>query len=710
MNPRTSISTWRCFLVSFFVTASLLTIQGFEPYFQRPIDEQSDFAANSLRIADAMQFREIYGNYSRWGFSHPGPAFFYVYAWGQAVFHYGLGICPEEHNAQLFTGMLLQTAFWSLALCVIYTHAQRWQFVLLCASLGFVHFQFSEQAFISIWPPNQLLMPFLCMLLSTASILAGERKWLWLFTLSACFTVHGHVAQPLFVIPATLAVLVGLVYGSHKGPDRLRNRLRLTLLKKDVGIATAITVPFLIPIFIDWTLLRDSNLASILSHLRNHHEPDRSVKESLHYLIQFYRYWGFHDLPPAGDSTTTLQTYPFIFSSWILASVASLLGLAYAWKHNTTSNASLRWSTSLLLTCIVSLILTIKWGNMMDGKMFAFNAFINYAIIFLQGCFIASVLACFWSRRVELACVAVSAFLLVFAVVHPQNNDRWISDEGDRPMKGRNLQLANGNLTLPQNAWIYIQSRNISDDWMLILGQANAWRKAGLNVAVPDDLKIPFGTDHAIQNVINRHQPTKLTCIEVKPSEADDNLRLNHQAIFEQVAPLRLDSEKNSISLESLAQMHSGTFVEAEDSANDYTQMHSHASVIVLPCQPPPQHQSPPQQLGLEIELAPPLEDTFWLTLSIGQTELLHQKIENRTRLHVSLPPFTVRRCITDYGAILVQLNLSTQAEPLGLFSKRATIGFRIHEFSLVRETPEINLPKIDTGGNSETQLTTRTH
>ena len=238
---------------------------------------------------------------------------------------------------------------------------------------------------------------------------------------------------------------------------------------------------------------------------------------------------------------------------------------------------------------------------------------------------------------------------------------------------------------------------------MLILGQANAWRKAGLNVTVPDDLKIPFGTDHAIQNVINRHEPTKLTCIEVKSSGADENLRLNHQAIFEQVAPLRFDSEKNSISLESLAQMHSGTFVEAEDSANDYTQMHSHASVIVLPCQ------SPPQQLGLEIELAPPLEDTFWLTLSIGQTELLHQKIESRARLHVSLPPLTVRRCIADYGAILFQLNLSTQAEPLGLFSKHATIGFRIHEFSLVRETAKIKLPKIDTGGNIETQLTTRT-
>src|SRR5208337_1374894 len=53
--------------------------------FRRPIYEWADFAANSIQIQNAKHFRELLGNYSRWGFHHPGPVFFYVFAAGELL-------------------------------------------------------------------------------------------------------------------------------------------------------------------------------------------------------------------------------------------------------------------------------------------------------------------------------------------------------------------------------------------------------------------------------------------------------------------------------------------------------------------------------------------------------------------------------------------------------------------------------------------------
>jgi hypothetical protein len=33
-----------------------------------------DYAANAMQIHNAKPLKQLYGNYSRWGFHHPGPA------------------------------------------------------------------------------------------------------------------------------------------------------------------------------------------------------------------------------------------------------------------------------------------------------------------------------------------------------------------------------------------------------------------------------------------------------------------------------------------------------------------------------------------------------------------------------------------------------------------------------------------------------------
>lgn len=61
----------------------------------------NDLAANSLQIIRAKHFVPVLGHYCRFGFYHPGPAFVYVYAASEALFHDALHLVPTPFNAQL---------------------------------------------------------------------------------------------------------------------------------------------------------------------------------------------------------------------------------------------------------------------------------------------------------------------------------------------------------------------------------------------------------------------------------------------------------------------------------------------------------------------------------------------------------------------------------------------------------------------------------
>jgi hypothetical protein len=106
-----SRSPWPTALALFLGLAFALGAAGYDQYFQTPFHETGDAAVNALQVDNAGRFQELYGNYSRWEFSHPGPAFFYVYAAGEAVFHRLLGICPAPGNAHILTSMLVQAFF-----------------------------------------------------------------------------------------------------------------------------------------------------------------------------------------------------------------------------------------------------------------------------------------------------------------------------------------------------------------------------------------------------------------------------------------------------------------------------------------------------------------------------------------------------------------------------------------------------------------------
>jgi hypothetical protein len=164
----------RKFLLLWLALVAVFVLPHFRFYFLEAGYEFGDFAINALEIRKAKFFCALYGNPSRWGFRHPGPAFFYAYAAGE----YLLQAIPSPYSAHLIIGIIIQTGLvWTLS--ILRRHVQ-YPFVVplaLVAGLcifGVINYHMIGSSFESIWPPYVLLVPFLCFLVASAAIASGS--------------------------------------------------------------------------------------------------------------------------------------------------------------------------------------------------------------------------------------------------------------------------------------------------------------------------------------------------------------------------------------------------------------------------------------------------------------------------------------------------------------------------------------------------------
>jgi hypothetical protein len=391
---------WGTVVLATFIFAAIL-LNNAQPIFRVSHYEMNDLAANSLQIFQAKHFHLFVGNYSRFGFYHPGPAFFYVYAAGEALFHDGLHWVPTPFNAQLIALYALSAFFFSVTLSVMgrrfESSARKW-FLGLALLLAAWHFgavgrYYGHDGLFSIWPPCVLIFPFLCLLVAGASVACGGGRDLPLMTLAASFLVHGHVSMPLFVVPITLLVYGGLLLWARRGrswPSQVFPRQH--------WLAGAIIVLFLVPIVIDMIGSNPSNLRLIVDHLRSNYGERKEWLRSVLYFLHFGAYAPY----PNSNTIPAFEEFDFpgtlgffrahwrAYGLWLLVISTSVALMKV--RTESTARAPIRnrliagdLRTFLFWMYLVlgfAILLTMVWGHTQEGPMYYYNALFNFAIYY----------------------------------------------------------------------------------------------------------------------------------------------------------------------------------------------------------------------------------------------------------------------------------------------------------------------------------------
>ncbi len=478
----------RLFLAVFLPLFALLNVTHRELLFQVAAYERGDDAANALQIYRAKSGRELYGNYSRFMFNHPGPGFFYAYALAEIVLHDQFGVVPMPRNAHLWMTLLMQCGFFAAALALAASTSRNpAAFIGLAAAFGAWHFGRIEGAFFDNWPPYVLLMPFLSLLVSAAIVSQGRGEGLFTLVLSGCFLVHGHVAQPLFVFPIAAAAIACLL--------RQRRRERLPPIGRRDALSLATCAAFVLPLLIDVFYGWDSNLHRILLHVAHHSDAGQTFGQS---ILCFASYFVYCDDQTIFNELTR-SSYAIFAQRWAFLAawcVLTLAALGLAWRHRGRNRAS-RIVWRLALFYLLGVALTLVWGMRQDGGFTAFNSYLNSGLIFLAPIMLALIaadrLAAFRGPMVTVT-AGVAALGATGLLVHAKPTDDRRGEE-----VAQNLPALLRADALPRSAKL-LEFGFVEGDWYETVTLARALQREGHPFYVTSLWSFMFGKDHVFEN------------------------------------------------------------------------------------------------------------------------------------------------------------------------------------------------------------------
>jgi hypothetical protein len=345
---------------------------------QRPdLIPGGDFAVDEIALMRSTHFAQLVGNYSRFGWSHLGPAWFYALDFVYAP----LG----QHSWSFVVAAL---ALHALAACLIVAAAWRIRGPYLAAIaalmvLAFV-FKLGPSTFSDVWPPYEVILPIVLVFLLAAFGAAGSTLAVVGALLAGSYEAQLHVGTaPTIAVALGMMVVIRLL--GHRWPARtplfsdIRGR-RWMLALLALGLVTLVAM--WVPVLVDQLTGHPGNLRKLARFFFFSRLPHHPLHEGIAALGRHLTVFPFGHKPPLMESDYSALTLEralavagFMALSGALAAAgtvvrdrfAQALGailfvvtIVLAWSISRAVGDL--WSYFLLWTTTLPLVLGIGWA------------------------------------------------------------------------------------------------------------------------------------------------------------------------------------------------------------------------------------------------------------------------------------------------------------------------------------------------------------
>ena len=367
----------------------------------------ADWAVLELNTRSAVHFEQLLGPYSRFGFNHPGPLFFYLASIPYRV-------------AQNFGALIFVTALLSLVCLAVVLVASRkiWGIRGLWATATMVtviSFRFSPERFRDPWNPYLVILPITLALLLLPLIWRGSlKRALPVFLFACSLALHSHISAVPLVLPALMAAALAWIIHARRTSIRASCR-------DSVGSLLLLIAIWALPLYEQLTH-NTGNARVLFAYSRSHTGDSHSLGE-ISKPIAVALGLGSEGLGdafgPASPFNASLSVGPAaIFGLAILASlITTAVTLAFRRKRNDL--------LALFAVCGFGLLGSVFASLRIEGPIYPylFTPFLalGFALWISSAATVASLLR--FPRCMPTLVMAISAFVFAFAPVA-----RWHSD------------------------------------------------------------------------------------------------------------------------------------------------------------------------------------------------------------------------------------------------------------------------------------------
>ena len=228
-----------------------------------------DIALIELRTRDVLSTHPpLVGAYSRYGWSHPGPLEFYLFALPYRLL--GGDALALRLTALLFNVAALVTITWVVRRRGITTLV-----VTLATSTALV-WGLAANSLADSWNVTIAVLPFLLTIVACWCACCGDR-WAWLVAAIAfSFVFQSHVGFGVVLVPVMIVTVVWLGVRSRRDqPD---------ISRREIGLGIAAGTLLALPALYDMLARWPGNIGRLIKWSANNDEPTIGVSDGLRLL------------------------------------------------------------------------------------------------------------------------------------------------------------------------------------------------------------------------------------------------------------------------------------------------------------------------------------------------------------------------------------------------------------------------------------------